>query len=443
MARPGTMINSFDASRLGDLDPALRRIVERRTKVLGPGYRLFYERPVEIVRGEGVLLYDAAGNEFLDAYNNVPCVGHANPDVTKAIARQAATLNTHTRYAAEPIVSYAERLLATHASELTNVTFACTGSEAIDFALRVARYHTGGAGVVVTDNAYHGVTAAAAEISPSLGPNVPLGVHVRSVPAPDVTLGDAFMVGSAFAKSVRDAIADLDRHGIRFAALVVDSLFSTDGILADPAGFLAAGVDATHQAGGLYIADEVQSGFGRTGDAMWGYQRHGVVPDLVAMGKPMGNGMPIAAVAARPEVIAEFGPAVRYFNTFGGNSVSIAAATAVLDVIERDGLVEHAAAVGRYLREGIQTLRASHPHLGDVRGAGLYIGTDIVDPATGLPDASAASCVVNGLRDRRVLISATGPDANVLKIRPPLPFDQSHADRFLTALAAVLAEIPA
>jgi 4-aminobutyrate aminotransferase-like enzyme len=438
---PDRMANRFDPATADRLQPRLRGLVERRAAVLGPGYRLFYERPVEIVRGAGVHLYDADGVEYLDAYNNVPCVGHAHPRVVDAIARQAATLNTHTRYAAEPILDYAERLLATHAPELRNVTFTCTGSEANDLALRVARFQTGADGVIVTANAYHGVTAAVAEMSPSLGPNVPLGTHVRAVAPPDPSLGDAAAVGAAFAAGVAQAIADLERHGARLAAFVVDSIFSTDGILPDPAGFLAPAVDVVRAAGGLYVADEVQSGFGRTGDALWGYLRHGLSPDLVTLGKPMANGLPVAALVARPEAIEAFGTSVRYFNTFGGNAVSIAAAAAVLDVIEDEGLVANARVVGRALRDGIRMLAADHAVLGDVRGAGLYVGADLVDPATGAPAPALATRIVNGLRERRVLISASGPHAATLKIRPPLPFAAADAGRFLDALADTLTEV--
>jgi len=432
------MINAFDPATIGALEPRVQGLLQRRRKVLGPGYRLFYERPVELVRGEGVHLYDADGNEYLDAYNNVPCVGHANPRVAAAVAAQVKLLNTHTRYASEPILEYAERLLATHAPELGNVTFTCTGSEAVDLALRVARFRTQGSGIIVTANAYHGVTSAVAEISPSLGANVPLGAHVRTVPPPDPTLGDAAAVGEAFAATVASAIADLERHGIRFAALVADSLFSTDGILPDPAGFLAPVVDVVHAAGGLYVADEVQAGFGRTGEAVWGYQRHGVVPDLVPLGKPMGNGLPIAGLVARPEVIEGFGAAVRYFNTFGGNSVCIAAAAAVLDVIETEGLRQNALAVGAYLRDTLEAIAKDTPRISAVRGCGLYAAADFTDPATGEPDGDAAIRVVNGLRDRRVLISATGPDGSSLKIRPPLPFSQPHVDRLAEALTETL-----
>ncbi|MBV9208530.1 MAG: aspartate aminotransferase family protein [Actinobacteria bacterium] len=427
------MVNGFDMESVDTLDPELRRIVKRRASLLGPAYKLFYANPVRIVRGQGVYLFDADGQPYLDAYNNVPSVGHCHPRVVEAITRQAATLNTHTRYASELILDYAERLLGTYPAEIGNVMFTCTGSEAVDLALRIARFHTGGDGVVITTNAYHGVTAAAAEISPSLGPAVPLGRAVWAV-TPPAAGEDA----GTFADRVRAAIADMSRHGVRLAAFIADSLFSSDGIQPEPAGCLRPVADAVHDVGGLYIADEVQPGFGRTGEAMWGFQRHGIVPDLAVMGKPMGNGMPIAGVAARPEILEEFGHKIRYFNTFGGNSVCVAAAAAVLDVIEAEGLLQNALTVGRHLRETLEAIAQDSPRISAVRGAGLYAAADFIDPENGEPDGDAALRVVNGLRERRVLISATGPHGSSLKIRPPLPFAREHVDRLAEALTATL-----
>jgi 4-aminobutyrate aminotransferase-like enzyme len=442
MASSGAMPNSFDLGRIDGLDPRARSLVERRRAVLGPGYKLFYERPLEIVRGEGVHLFDRDGGVYLDAYNNVPCVGHCNPHVAEAIAGQARTLNTNTRYLSEPVLDYAERLLATHHDGLDNVMFACTGSEATDLALRIARYATGGTGVVVTANAYHGVTSAAAEVSPSLGPNEPLGAYVRTVtvPAPDE---DAATAGPSFAERVEAAIADLRRHGTRTAAVLIDTIFSSDGVVAEPAGFLKPVVEAAHAAGALFIADEVQAGFGRTGTAMWGYQRHGIAPDLVTMGKPMGNGMPISAVAVRSDLLEQFGKDIRYFNTFGANSVSIAAAAAVLDVIERDRLLANARDVGEYLRRGLAEAAAASPAIRTIRGAGLFLAADIVDPETGEPDAVTAKRIINDMRDRHVLISGTGPTASALKIRPPLPFATTDADQLLRSFAEILAGLDA
>jgi 4-aminobutyrate aminotransferase-like enzyme len=425
------MVNGFDGSGRSGLPEATRQLIARREAALGGAYRLFYERPVEFVRGSGVYLYDPDGVAYLDAYNNVPSVGHSHPRVTEAVARQLATLNTHTRYLTDGVVGYAERLLATHAIGPAHAMFTCTGSEANDLALRIARTRTGGTGVIVTENAYHGVTSAVAELSPSLGANVPLGVQVRTVPAP--------AAGVDFTAAVAAAIEDLHRHGLRVAAFLADSLFSSDGVRPDPAGFLAPVADLVHAAGGLYIADEVQSGFGRTGSHWWGYQRHdGLVPDIVTMGKPMGNGLPIAGLVARQPVLEEFGRTARYFNTFGGNPVCVAAATAVLDVIEDENLQANALATGGYLKDAITALAQTSPVLGEVRGAGLYLGVDVVSAADGSPSAELAAAIVNRLRERRVLISATGPRGHVLKVRPPLPFGRPQADQFLAALADVL-----
>jgi 4-aminobutyrate aminotransferase-like enzyme len=425
------MVNGYDGSRAGDLPPATQELIRRRDRALGGAYRLFYDQPVTFTHGSGVHLFDAEGNAYLDAYNNVPSVGHSHPHVTEAVSRQLATLNTHTRYLTEGVIGYAERLLATHdLGSPANAMFTCTGSEAGDLALRIARHHTGGTGVIVTANAYHGVTAALAELSPSLGPNVPLGPHVRVVPAPSA--------GVNFTSAVAWAIADLERHGIRLAAFLADSLFSSDGVLPDPAGFLAPVAEIIRAAGGLYIADEVQAGFARTGSHMWGYQRHGLAPDIVTMGKPMGNGLPIAGLVGRQDVLDDFGRTARYFNTFGGNPVCVAAASAVLDVLEAEGLPANAAATGAYLRDSLSRLAAGSPVLGNVRGAGLYVGVDVVSPSTGGPSGELASAIVNGMRERRVLISATGPQGSVLKIRPPLPFGPEHADQLLIVLSDVL-----
>jgi 4-aminobutyrate aminotransferase-like enzyme len=436
----GAMPNAFDPSQGLELPHRLRGLVERRRSLLGPGYKLFYERPIEFVRASGVRLYDVDGQEYLDAYNNVPCVGHCHPKVTAAISRQVAELNTNTRYLAEPLLDYAERLLSTHHPGLTNVMFACSGSEAVDLALRIARYTTGAEGVIVTSNAYHGVTGAVARVSPSLGNRVPLGPEVRTVepPSSDPSVTDA---GEQFAQRVEAAMVDLRRHGIATAAVLVDSLFCSDGLIPDPVGFLAPVEHAARGAGALFVCDEVQAGFGRTGTSMWGYQRHGVEPDLVTMGKPMGNGFPISGVAARGVLLERFGEDVRYFNTFGANSVAIAAATAVLDVLEEDGLLANARVVGDELRASIAAVAATHPVLRGVRGAGLYVAADVVAPATGVPDAAAASQIVNGMRGRHVLISSAGRHGTALKVRPPLPFNATDAAQLVEALDDVLREM--
>ena len=432
MKRDETMVNAY-VPRQGNLSPQDQALVARRQRLLGPAYRLFYETPVHLVRGEGVWLYDAQGKAYLDCYNNVASLGHCHPHVIAATARQSATYASHTRYLNEVVLNCAEKLLGHFPPELSNVMFTCTGSEANDLALRIAFAQTGGTGVIVTQNAYHGVTHAVAGLSPSLGAGVALGQHVRTVPAPAALTSD---LGQDFAAHVQAAIDDLQRHGIKPAVLIVDTVFSSDGVFADPAGFLRPAAEAIRQAGGLFIADEVQPGFGRTGSHWWGFQRHGLIPDMVSLGKPMGNGYPVAALVLRPEVLAAFGVKGRYFNTFGGNAVACATAIAVMEVIEDENLLDNAATVGAHMAEGLRALAKTHAALGPLRAAGLFFGQDITQD--GQPDAKEAARIVNALRDAGVLISATGPKGHTLKIRPPLILQKAEADVFLDKLDEVL-----
>jgi 4-aminobutyrate aminotransferase-like enzyme len=407
----------FNPASVDHLDAKTRDLVERRARSLGSAYRLFYQEPVQFVRGSGTKLYTADGTEFLDVYNNVPSVGHAHPRVAAAIAQQAATLTTHTRYLDRKLVDYAEDLLGEFPAHLDNVMFTCTGSEANDLALRIVKAATGGTGVVVTENAYHGVTTEIASISPSLGGVGSIAKWVRVVPAP----GDG-----NFAKDVAAAFAELASAGIRPAALIVDTIFASDGVRSHVPDFAAA-VAAARAAGALFIADEVQPGFGRLGTGMWGFARHGLEPDLVTLGKPMGNGHPVAGVVARRELVDAFGHHQRYFNTFGGSTVSIAAAQATLDVVRDEGLVENARVMGDYLMRELAGLDG----VLEVRGSGLFIGVR-------LADEDVALGVVNGLKQRHILLGESGLRNDVLKVRPPLVFDRADADRLLEGLAEVL-----
>jgi len=423
--------NAYTAD--GDADP----LIVARERVLGPANRLFYDRPVHLVRGQGSHLFDADGVRYLDAYNNVASVGHCHPHVVDAVMQQMSTLNTHTRYLHRGIVDYSERLLATMPKEIDQVMYACTGSEVNDLALRVAEMYTDATGVIVTSDAYHGNTAAVMAISPSLGDATTLPPWVRTVPPPDsYRFPDA---ASRFAADVARAVDDLVEKGCRVSCLIVDTIFSSDGIYPDPAVLVPA-VDIVHQHGGVFIADEVQPGFARTGDSMWGFDRHGVIPDLVTMAKPMGNGLPVAAMAARSEVLQPFAARVPYFNTYGGSPVSMAAAAAVLDVIENEKLLANAAEVGAKLRTELARIVADDPRIGDVRGAGLYVGVEVVSDADAkTPDRAGARNLVNALRERHVLISVCGHDGNVLKIRPPLVFSMADVDWFCSEFAAALA----
>lgn len=409
------------------VDPATEKLIAARDRLLGQSYRLFYDRPVHLVRGRGTRLYDADGACYLDAYNNVASVGHCHPHVVEAASRQLATLNTHTRYLHDGIVDYSERLLSTMPGEVDRVMYACTGSEVNDLALRVAETHTRARGVIITADAYHGNTASVTAISPSIGGPASSGPHVRAV-APPVD-------PDQFTADVVAAVADLQDKGFGVSTLIADTIFSSDGIYPNPS-VLGPAVEVVRRAGGVFIADEVQPGFTRTGDSMWGFSRHGVVPDIVTMGKPMGNGMPISAMAARADVLEAFATEQPYFNTFGGNPVTMAAAAAVLDVIEDEKLMANAAEVGGRLRNELTAL--AHPRIGEVRGTGLYIGVEILTD-DGAPDRAGAKAMVNAMRERRVLISVCGTGGNVLKIRPPLVFSHADVEWFCTEFSAALA----
>ncbi len=420
---------------INEVDAALMR---RRQNLLGPFYRLLYDEPFHPVRAEGVWLFDANGDRYLDAYNNVPCVGHCHPKVLAAMTKQAAILNTHTRYLDETILNYADALRKTLPKEIDRLTLICTGSEANDLALRIANFRVDGkAGVVVTEQAYHGGTVAVAEITPSLG--VGVGEHVRTVAAPDAYRRGNKGLGEVFAADVAAAFADLEACGYKPGAFVFDSIFASDGVLPDPAGFLQAACNVSTDAGALVVADEVQAGFARTGDAFWGFERHGIVPDIVTMGKPMGNGHPIAGLAARSEVLDAFADRTCHFNTFGGNPVSCAAGLAVLEAINDEDLLQNSHDVGAYLRQGLQDLATTHPVIGDVRGAGLFVGCELVsDRESKDYGTDEARRLVNELRQRRVLVAPSGIGGNVLKIRPPLPFGREHADLFIETMDIAL-----
>jgi 4-aminobutyrate aminotransferase-like enzyme/Ser/Thr protein kinase RdoA (MazF antagonist) len=405
-------------------DPTL---AGRRQKVLGGRLSpLFYREPLHIVRGEGPWLFAADGRRYLDAYNNVPVVGHAHPCVVRAISGQTATLNVNSRYLHANIVELAERLIATMPAGLDTAIFVNSGSEANDLAWRLAVEYTGHTGAVVTDWAYHGVSQATAALSSNtwVEGNEPGHVAVFEPPY-DPTDDGAARVGAA--------VADLAERGRELALLAVDTMFTSPGVR--PAGrqYMAGLVDATHAGGGLFLADEVQAGYGRSG-ALWRFSDAAITPDFVTLGKPMGNGHPIAAVITRRDIVDRFSAADEYFSTFGGNPVSCAAALAVLDVIEESDLPARAAAVGQYLRAEVRRLAERHDQIGAVRGVGLMAGVDIQ------PGELSAADIAEGLRANGVLISTTGRHADVLKVRPPLVWDISHVDVFVGALEAVLSD---
>jgi 4-aminobutyrate aminotransferase-like enzyme len=421
-------------------------LLERRYRVLGRNSPLFYDKPLHLVRGEGVWLYDSDGKRYLDAYNNVPHVGHCHPRVVAALCRQAGILNTHTRYLDENVVTYAERLTSLFDPQLSMAMFCCTGSEANELALRIARDCSGGRGIISTAWAYHGNTAAVMQVSSLFTPEDKRGPFVRTVPVMDPYRDRAGRsdeeLATAYANDVKRAIDAFAADGVRFAGLLFCTAFSSEGLPTVPAGFMAKALAHVHAAGGLFIADEVQAGFGRLGSHLWGHQKLGVVPDIVTLGKPMGNGHPLAAVIARADLVNAFAGRNMYFNTFGGNPVSAAVGMAVLDVLEDERLVENAVSVGNYTIARLAQLAKRHALIGDVRGAGLFFAVELVsDRKAKTPAAAETKRLVNLMREHGVLISRIGLYDNILKIRPPMPFSTQHADLLVDTLDAVMAAL--
>jgi 4-aminobutyrate aminotransferase-like enzyme len=420
----------------------MTELIDRRRTLLGPNVSTFYAEPVHIVRGEGVWLWDADGRRYLDCYNNVPHVGHANARVVDALCNQARTLNTHTRYLHEGILDYVERLTATFDDPLSTAILTCTGSEANDIALRMAEAMTGKRGIVATDATYHGNTTLVSHLSKSNVPEVGfgLGQYLRHVEAPDsYRIPDPD--GQRFAGQVERAIADLDAAGIGFAALIVCPLFLNEGFPSQAPGWLRPAAEVARRAGGLLICDEVQSGFGRCGSHFWAHQKQGVTPDVVTMGKPMGNGHPVAGLVTTPEIMARFRRSFRYFNTFGGNPVSCAVAMAVLDELRDNDLQANAARIGRLAHEKLSALALKYEAIGDVRQSGMVFGAEFVLDRDGKdPAPRFADQVVEAMRHRGILLSKLGRHKNTLKIRPPMPFGTEHLDLLMTTLDEVLAD---
>ena len=417
-------------------------LIERRTRLMGPNIPTFYRTPVHIVRGQGVWLWDADGKRYLDCYNNVPHVGHCHPRVVAAIAGQAAILNTHTRYLHDDVLDYIERLTATLDHGISQAIMTCTGSEANDIALRMAQAVTGKTGIIATDATYHGNTMAVSQLStrrPPIGGRWP---NVRLVPAPDGLRpvgGSVAGQAQAFADHVAAAIADLNDKGFGFSGLMLCPVFANEGLPSIEPGFLTPTALVVRAAGGLMISDEVQPGFGRIGSHFWGHDALGIAPDIVTIGKPMANGHPVAAVLARPDVMAAFRDAFGYFNTFGGNPVSAAACLAVLDVIGDEELQANAARVSAYLLNRLRALR--HPLLTDTRASGLFFGVEFtMDGVT--PATEFVGDLVESLVARGFLLNRIGRGSNILKIRPPMPFGIEHADLLADALQAALDASP-
>jgi 4-aminobutyrate aminotransferase-like enzyme/Ser/Thr protein kinase RdoA (MazF antagonist) len=432
----------------GDVDADRAAMLVRRQRFMGPQTYMFYDRPLHMVRGEGAWLYDVTGRRYLDVYNNVPHVGHCHPHVVEAIARQAAILNTNIRYLFDEVLDYAERLGATmpQGSGLTACMFVNSGSEAVDLAGRLAKAHTGNSGALVMEYAYHGWTEAVEALSPEVGAGAAWKSHVRMLIAPDDYRGPHRRGGNdlaaRYAADADRAIGSLAEDGHKPAFFIADAALLTNGVIDAPTGWMQGVYDRVRKAGGLAVADEVQSGFGRQGDAMWGFELHGVVPDIVCMGKPIGNGHPLGAVVTRPEIVQALVDQRIFFSTFGGNNVACAAGMAVLDVLEREGLQENSRIVGGHFKQGLRRLADKHALIGDVRGRGLLVGLELVrDRKTLEPAASETKRVVNRMRDLGVLTASEGPHGNVLKLRPPICFSIAQADMTIAAIDQALSEL--
>jgi len=422
-----------------------QQLIARRTRLLGAKAPLFYEQPLQIVRGEGVWLFGADGKRYLDVYNNVPVVGHCHPDVVAALAKQAATLNVHTRYLHETILTYGEQLTASLDESLSMVFFTCTGSEANEVALRIARSCTGKMGIICTDATYHGNTTAVDELSTLMYDGKTTSSNVRAVPFPDSYRPLAGLSGEAladaYADAVKAAIDQFNEQGIGFAGMLICPIFANEGLPNIPPTYLEKALKHVRDAGGLYISDQVQSGFGRTG-RMWGHEISGITPDIITLGKPMGNGHPLAGAITRTDLADEFRDRVMYFNTFGGNPVSCAVGLAVLEVIEREQLVNNAREVGAYVAAGLHKLQDNYDLIGDVRGHGLFFGAELVlDRQARTPAPLETRRIVNQMKDRGILLSNIGVHDNILKMRPPLTFSRDHADLLLSTLDDILAKV--
>ena len=424
-------------------------LVAARNTLLGPSLSLSYRDPLKMVRGWKQYLIDHCGRAFLDGVNNVCHVGHCHPHVVEKITAQVATLNTNTRYLHDHIVELAHRLTRLFPAPLGVAFFVNSGSEANDLALRLARAYTGGEDVIVLDGAYHGNLSSLIDISPykyagpgGRGP----GAAVHQVPLPDgfrgPVKGQGPKAGAAYAEFIVEKIAGIEAEAGRLAAFFAESLPGCGGQIVLPEGYLKHAYAAVRRAGGVCIADEVQVGFGRVGHTFWGFELQGVVPDIVTLGKPMGNGHPIAAVVTTPAIAGAFANGMEYFNTFGGNPVSCAAGLAVLDVIEKEGLQAHAAKVGDWLLRECKRLQPQFSLIGEVRGMGLFIGLELVHPSSMQPAAREAKALVNEMRQMGILLSTDGPGNNVIKFKPPLPFSLRNARFLVDTLKAGLERVP-
>lgn len=424
-------------------DPKLRALLERRDRALGPGAPTFYETPVHLVRGEGVWLFDADGKRYLDVYNNVPVAGHSHPRIVEAMQRQASTLNVHSRYVCEDVVAYAERLMALHAEPLSTLTMGCSGTEALEVAVQTARAATGGRAVLISNATYHGNSTEVRRAA--YGPFEP---DYLRVPFPEAYRplregASESELRELYLDEIRSSLAELSKQGIPLAGMLFCPIFANEGLPNVPKGFLGAAAKLVRDAGGLVILDEVQAGFGRTGQ-WWGYEVMDCVPDIVTMGKPMGSGFPLSGVGMSFELAKTFHEKCFYFNTTAGTPLQAAVGNAVLDIMEEEKLVENAAKVGGLLKSELERFVDRYEHVGDVRGRGLFIGIEWVkDREARKADRAGAEQFAERMKKKGFLLAAAGQRGNVLKIRPPLVFEKEHAELLLTALDETAKELHA
>lgn len=420
----------------------MSELLDRHNLVMGDHAPLFYEEPLTLCSGDGVWLKDLNGDCYLDLYNNVPCVGHANPRVVENLADQAATLNIHSRYLHEGVVTYVERLVGLHHDGIESAILGCSGTESTEMALTLARTVTGRQGIICTDATYHGNSSLVGRLS-----GLPVGVErsgVKSISTPQLFrpiaegLSDAELLQKHLDQLEATINSFADQGG--FAGMMLCSILANEGLPDPPEGWFVEATAMVKAAGGLIIADEVQAGFGRSG-SWWGYEVSDFTPDVVCMGKPMGNGFPVSAMAASHEMVSKFRETHRYFNTFASSPLQAAAGSAVLDEIIEKGLVQQVANVGAGLKTALTDLQAEHPQMGDVRGSGLFIGIDWVAPGSTDPDVVGAQRMVESLKSRLILLGKAGQHGNVLKIRPPLVFQDEHAELFLEAFKDCLLDV--
>jgi 4-aminobutyrate aminotransferase-like enzyme len=420
-----------------DIDQIVQRRAHRMPRSLSV---LYPDHPIRVARGAGQYLYDVEGREYLDCMNNVPHVGHSHPRVNAAITAQLELVNTNSRFLYPQLVDYGDALAALLPAPLEVCFFVNSGSEANELALRLVTNYTARTGICVLDGAYHGNTGSLVNLSPYKfngrgGSGRPR--HVQMAPTPDAYRGvhRGADTGSRYAAEVEAALDRGASEGNPCAALLAEPMMGTAGQIVPPDGFLPQAYAHARAAGAVVIADEVQIGFGRVGSHLWGFEALGAVPDIVTLGKPIGNGFPLGAVVTTREIADAFANGMEYFNTFGGSPVSCAAGLAVLVVIEDEGLQAHAHSVGQHLMTNLREIGRHHDVIGDVRGTGLFLGVELVDAEDEpKPDAATARTLVNALRERRILVGTDGPDNNVLKIKPPLPFSRDDADRLAEAL---------